>query len=189
MNITDECTTEVQTSPVITSASNDALPPLITQDLSYASITSGAPTSSNSAILSNSVSGPKEASASALAFEPITVQLCDALSNNKVDGLSQVFDHLVKFIEFSTRTIDSQTEKIEHLSSLVTKQSDEIYFLRSKLADLENGVKSGCDNSEYNRLKSEKSLVKEQFEKANKTVRVVNIEKKGGQIETSFLTL
>ena len=179
VNLMGEFTTEAQISPVITGVSKEDMAPTLTQDQSYASITSGAPTKSSSAILSNGMSGPKEASASALAFEPITTQLCDALSNNKVDGLSQVFGLLVNFIEASTKTIDSQSEKIEQLSSLVTKQSDEIHFLRSKLADLENGVKSGCDNPNFNRLRSEKSLVKEQFENANKTVRVVNIEKKG----------
>ena len=148
-------------------------------DASYAAIANGAPTSTNNANHPNRVSGPKEASASALCFDPKTVQLCDVLNNCNVEGLKHVFDPLISFIETCTRTIDTQAEKLDFLNSQVSKQSEEISFLRSKLVDLENGVKSSSNNPEYHRLKSEKSMVKEQFEKANKTVRIVNIKKKG----------
>ena len=62
---------------------------------------------------------------------------------------------------------------------MVTKQAEELSFLRAKLLDIESGVKSCSDNGDYHRLKSEKASVKEQFEDAQKIVRVVNIEKKG----------
>ena len=180
-NNNGESTKSVETPPIISSGSNDALSPSQTHEVpfSYASITSGAPASNNCAVNQNTVSGPHEASASALAFEPNTVRLWDALFNFKDDKLGQVFDPLIKFIEKSTMIIDSQSEKIESLGSLVTKQAKELSFLRAKLLDIESKVKSNSDNADYHCLKSERSSVKEQFEDAQKIVRVVNIEKKG----------
>ena len=58
------------------------------------------------------------------------MQLCDALTNSRVDNLGHVSDPLVKYIENATRLIDSQAEKIESLNSLVAKQNDE--FSHSK---------------------------------------------------------
>ena len=65
------------------------------------------------------------------------------------------------------------------MGSLVTKQAEELSFLRAELLDIESGVKSCSDNGDYHRLKSERVSVKEQFEDAQKIVRVVNIEKNG----------
>ena len=90
---------------LISSPSHDALS-------SYASVTSGAPASNNNVVsqIQNKATRPHEASASALAFEPTMVQLCDALTNNKVDNLGHIFYPLVKYIENATRLIDSQVE-------------------------------------------------------------------------------
>ena len=115
----------------------------------------------------------------ALSFDPTTVDVCDALSNCNDERLGHVFDTLVKFIEKSTSLIDTQAGKIESLSSLVDKQADELCFLRTKLLDIEGGSKSGSDHGVFHRLKSERASIKEQFEEAQKIVRVVNIRKEG----------
>ena len=146
---------------------------------SYASITGGAPSSSNSNLQQIQSSGPHEASENALSFDPTTIDVCDALSNCNDERLGHVFGTLVKFIEKSSSLIDTQAGKIESLSSLVDKQADELSFLRAKLLDIEGSSKSMSDHDAFHRLKSERASIKEQFEDAQKIVRVVNIRKEG----------
>ena len=60
---------------------------------------------------------------------------------------------------------------------MVDKQAEELSFLRTKVLDIESGIKSGSDHGVYHRLKSKRASIKEQFEDAQKIVRVVNIRK------------
>lgn len=150
---------------------------------SYASVASGSTAGSSEDIthVTNRATRPHEASDTALAFEPSTAQLCEALITNKDDKLNHVFSPLVKFIENATRLIDAQAERIESMSSTLGKQNEELSFLRGKVIELEGGVKCSNSNASYMRQKSEKASVKDQFETAQKVIRVVNIEKKGRQ--------
>ena len=180
-NLIESSGTAVETSPTIPNATKSVASSLNAHKppASYASITGGAPAPSISNLQRNQTSGPHEASMNALSFDPTTVDVCDALSNCNDERFGHVFKSLVKFIERTTCLIDTQAGKIESLSSLVDKQADELCFLRTKLLDIEGGSKSGSDHDAFHRLKSERASIKEQFEEAQKIVRVVNIRKEG----------